>query len=868
MSKIIIIDGNSLLFRSYYATFNPDSSKLMRNHDGVPTNALFAFSNMIASLLKDLKKGDGIFVAFDAGKHTFRHKEFAEYKANRPPCPNDLLIQMPIVREFLKSLNIKYYENENIEADDIAGNIAKKAENDGYNVEIYTSDKDYLQLIDDKITIKLIKKGLKDIKDMTPISFINEWGFNPIQIVDYKGLMGDPSDNLKGIPKVGDKTAKKLILEYGSLENIIKNAPNFNSKVGESIIEHQKNGLLCKHLAFIKTDDDLPIKISDIIYHGFDFNNINDFSHKYDLKTLVNKLPLTLRQTKHTDNKISFKEINSDEISKLEIQNEIGISIDVDDDNYHNANLLGIILTINNDNFYINNKEIYNDNILQALKNKNIYKYCFDFKKIMYVLNKNNIEINGLYFDLLLASYLLNSSLSPNIESVLTYFGIDISYAINNDNALFTNSNPLLSAIESYYSLNLSKDVKTKLIEKEQYDLLINIEEPLTIVLENMEFEGFPLDKDYLVKLGEGYKSKIKQLEQEIYNLAGENFNISSPKQVSFILFEKLKLTSNKKGSTSIDFLKEIVNEHPIISKILEYRKYTKLLTTYVDGLIPFIHNDGKVHATFNQALTSTGRLSSSEPNLQNISVRDEESKQIRKAFHYNEENLNILSLDYSQIELRILAHLSNSQTLIDVFNNDEDIHAATARKVFKVNGELDSSLRRKAKAVNFGIIYGISDWGLSEQLDIPIKESKEIISSFYNEFPEIKSYLNGLVESAKEKGYATTMFNRRRYLPELNSSEFQKREFAKRAAMNAPIQGSAADLIKIAMINVSKVLKENNLKAKIINQIHDEIILKVEDNEKDIVYKLVKDAMENCVKLKVKLKVDGGYGKTWFDAK
>lgn len=867
MPKIIVIDGNSLLFRSYYATYNPDPDKIMKNHDNIPTNALFAFSNMISNLLKELKKGDGIFVAFDAGKHTFRHKEFAEYKANRPPCPENLLIQMPIAREFLNSLNIKYYEDESIEADDIAGNIAKKAEALGYSVDIYTSDKDYLQLIDDKITIKLIKKGLKDIKNMTPQSFEEERGFKPIQIVDYKGLMGDPSDNLKGIPKVGDKTAKKLIVEYTTLENIIENAPNFNSKVGESIVENSKNGLMCKHLAYIKVDDDLPINISDIIYEGYNFETINNFANKYDLRTLINKLPLQLRQKSIHNHKVSFKEIDSDEINKIIFNQNIGLSVDIDNDNYHDAALLGILITTNDETYYIAKENLKNNNILSMLKNKEISKFCFDIKKIKYILNKNDIEIDGLYFDLLLASYLLNSSLKPNIESVLTNFGIDISYAYQND-SLFSISNPIISAIESFYSLSLYDDVINKLKEKDQYDLLINMEQPLAIVLEEMEYEGFPLDANYLKQLGEVYKEKIKELEEEIFNLAGEKFNVSSPKQVSNILFDKLNLPSNKKYSTSFEYLKDIQDEHPIIGKILEYRKYNKLLTTYVDGLIPFIHNDGKIHATFNQALTATGRLSSSEPNLQNISVRDNESKLIRKAFHYNEDNLNILSLDYSQIELRILAHLSNSQTLIDVFNSDEDIHAATAKKVFKVNGELDPSLRRKAKAVNFGIIYGISDWGLSEQLDISLKESKEIIESFYKEFPEIKAYLNSLVQSAQDKGYATTMFNRRRYIPELNSSEYQKREFAKRAAMNAPIQGSAADLIKIAMINVSKALKEHNLKAKIISQIHDEIILKVSDDEKDIVYNLVKDTMEQCVKLKVKLKVDGGYGKTWFDAK
>ena len=868
MSKIIVIDGNSLLFRAYYATYTDDKSKLMTSKSGVPTNALFAFSNMIASLLKDLKKDDGIFVAFDAGKHTFRHQEYKDYKANRPPCPQELLEQIPLVKQFLTSLNITYYEDERYEADDIAGNIAKKAANLNYDVKIYTSDKDYLQLIDNKITVNLIKKGLKDIHEMTEETFKNEWGFLPTQIVDYKGLMGDPSDNLKGIPKIGDKTAKKLIIEFGSLENIIANAPTIKGKLGENILLHQDEGKICKHLAIIKTDDELNISINDLIYKGYNLEKIVEFCKEFDLKTLVNKLPTNYRISLKTS-KVAFKEISSS--SEINIPKEFGIALDIEKNNYHDAQLFGVLLSFNDENYYINKINLLKDqNLLNILALENYRKVCFDFKKIKYVLNNNQIEINGIEFDLLLASYLLNSNFIPTIDACLASEGIDVSYAINQENLLFEISNPLLSAIEAFYSLKLKDDFIERLKSKNQYDLLINIEQKLSIVLSDMELEGFPINKNYLLSLGDIYKEKIHVLTNEIYLLAGEQFNISSPKQVATILYDKLKLNDNKHHSTSIEYLKYLVDDHPIIPKILEYRKYTKLLSTYVDGLLPFIKEDNKIHATFNQAITSTGRLSSSEPNLQNITVRDDEAKQIRKAFYYDDPSLYILSLDYSQIELRILAHLSNSKTLIDVFNNNEDIHTATARKVFHVpdNEEVNSNLRRKAKAVNFGIIYGISDWGLSEQLEISIKESREIILSFYENFPEIKNYLNSLVEEATTKGYAETMFNRRRYLPELQSSQYQAREFAKRAAMNAPIQGSAADLIKISMIKVHEALKKNNLKSKIVSQIHDEIILKVSEDEKDTVLNLVKDIMENSVKLKVKLKVDGGYARTWFDAK
>ena len=449
----------------------------------------------------------------------------------------------------------------------------------------------------------------------------------------------------------------------------------------------------------------------------------------------------------------------------------------------------------------------------------------------------------------------------------MKFNNIDVTY-VYEDNSLFDQGNKKLSDSESYYSLALCEEVTQKLKRKEQYDLLISMEQPLTIVLAKMEIEGFPIDKEILLSFKDEYSKKINSLEQEIYRIAGTEFNISSPKQVGDILYTKLKLKDTKKGSTSVAALKNLIDEHPIVPLILEYRKYSKLVSTYVDGLVPFIKADGKIHATFNQAVTTTGRLSSSEPNLQNISVRDEEGKQIRKAFFYKEKDAYIMSLDYSQIELRVLAHLSNSKTMIDVFNKDEDIHTATAQKVFHINTVPTALQRRKAKAVNFGIVYGISDWGLSEQLEIPVSESREIISSFYEEFPEIKEYLNSLIKTASIKGFASTMFNRRRYLDELNDSNYQVREFAKRAAMNAPIQGSAADLIKLAMIKVDNELTINHYKSKIISQIHDEIILKTFEDEKDKVYKLVKDIMENIIQLKVKLKVDGGYAKTWFDAK
>lgn len=864
MSKIIVIDGNSLLFRAFYATYY-DPSNIMRTKSGQATNAIFAFSNMITSLLTNLKKGDGIFVGFDAGKDTFRHQEYKDYKANRPELPKDLITQFPIARELLDKLNIVHYECDNLEADDICGIIANKAQKEGYKVYIYTSDKDYLQLIDEKITIELIKKGLKDIKEMTPQTFKEEWGFEPIQITDYKGLRGDDSDNLKGIPGVGDKTAKQLISQFGDLESIIQNADT-KTKVGRNIIEFQDNGRMCKHLAIIAKDQEIPIEVNETIYNGYKFNSVSEFANKYEFKSLVSKLPKLFKQEEKHNEKVDFCEVFDS--NSIDFDDKIGIDVDIENVNYHDAVFNGLAFTTSSKTFYISKANLLKDEkLLSILKNPDIKKFAFDFKKVRYVFAKNNIEVNGLFFDLILASYLIDSSIKNDIESVLNYYSIDISYATTK-NLLFDDSTKQISIATSFYSIGLFEEIKEKLLARNQYELLVNIEQPLTIVLCDMELEGFPLDKETLLSFKTIYQEKLDILTKEIHLLAGEEFNINSPKQVSHILFEKLKLKSNRKGSTSVEFLEMIKNEHPIISKILEYRKYAKIISTYVDGLIPFIHEDGKVHSTFNQALTTTGRLSSSEPNLQNISTRDEEGKQIRKAFFYKDPTLSILSLDYSQIELRILAHLSDAKSMIEFFNNDEDVHASTAIKIFNLDREPTSAERRRAKTVNFGIVYGISDYGLSEQLDCPISEAKEIIKNFYQAFPEIKKFLNHLIDDATEKGYAETMFHRRRYLPELQSSQYQVREFAKRAAMNAPIQGSAADLMKVSMIQVYNAIKEKGFKSKIVSQIHDELIFKVYEDEKEEFYKTVKEIMENSVKLKVKLKVDGGYARDWFSAK
>lgn len=865
MNRLIIIDGNSLLFRAYYATAFP-GAEIMRSHDGTPTNAIFAFANMINKILATLNDGESIFVAFDTGKPTFRKEKLESYKANRKPAPEDLIVQFPMSRDFLKSLNIFQFEKEGFEGDDIAGTVAKLAEAKGYKVEIYTSDRDFLQLVSDNITINIIKKGMSDVCAMTPAKVVEEWGFEPLQIIDYKGLRGDSSDNLPGIPGVGEKTATKLIQTYGSFDNIVAHASDIGGKVGQAIIDNQEIGRVSRDLAIIQPDVELPFAIEDLVYPGYDFNAINEFCQKYDLKSVVNKIQPKWKIKNLSSQDIEFEKV--DNFDNIDLKDSFGIALDFEDDNYTDTDVYGIAISVDKKQYYIDIESAKKDEkLIKALADENIKKYSYDYKANKVALNRYGITLKGNYFDLLLAAYLIDSSAKNNLELILNMFGVD--FAVQEEEmSLFSNENPLKASQIAFFAKELHTKAMAELTKNNAVDLYNNLEIPLTTTLADIEIEGFPLDAEVLDTYGNVFKAKAETIANEIYSLAGEKFNIASPKQIGEILFNKLGLSGNKKMSTNVDVLKELEDKHPIVPKILEYRKYFKLITTYIDGLKVHIKSDGKIHAKFNQALTSTGRLSSSEPNLQNISVRDEESKEIRKAFYYKDEDYTILSLDYSQIELRVLASLSDCKELKKIFESGEDIHSATAKKVFNLQEEPTSAQRRKAKTVNFGIVYGISDWGLADQLDISNKEAKQLIESFYASFPEISIFFQKIIANATTDGYVSTLLGRRRYLRELHDSNYQVREFAKRAAMNAPVQGTAADLIKIAMIKVDRALKDGNYKSKLVCQIHDELILKVHNSEKDSVYNLVKTTMEQALKINVPLEVDGGFGKTWYEAK
>ncbi|MBR1847572.1 MAG: DNA polymerase I [Bacilli bacterium] len=867
--KLIVIDGNSLLFRAFYATYYGDPSNIMRAKDGTPTNAIFAFSNMLAKILQSLKGGESIFVGFDKDSHTFRKEEFDQYKANRKPAPEELIPQFPMSRDLLDALGILHYEEHGIEADDICGTIAKTASKQGYQVDVYTSDKDYLQLIDDNITVCLIRKGLSDIDRLTPTTMQETFGFGPLQIIDYKGLRGDSSDNLPGIPGIGEKTAVKLLSEYGSFDEIVAAAKDgrIKGKMGENIVANEELGRTCYRLATILTDAPLPFGLDALQYEGYSFSAVNAFCQKYELRQLLSRLPSNLKKD---DADSPFPEVEI--VTELpEIQaSRISLALDLGSSSYHDEEILGVALTDGKHVYYIEGMHLAKDErAKKLLEDPNVLKTTYDAKAAIYVLRRLGIEVQGIDFDLLLSAYLLDSSLNESPSSVFSYFGEDVS-GEEETLSLLTQNRPTHTGKVAFYALRFREKAIRLMKENEAYELFLNIELPLSRVLANMEWEGFPLDKEELLSIGENYRQKRDALEKEIHEMAGYRFNISSPKQVGELLYQKLLLADGKMPGTSVDALKAIAHKHPIVNKILEYRKYQKLVSTYIDGLIPHIRKDGKIHTYFNQAQTTTGRLSSSNPNLQNISTRDEESKLIRKAFYYPEGNISIASFDYGQIELRILAALSHCQTYIDIFSSSRDVHSETARRIFGLpdDAEVPSLLRRRAKAVNFAIIYGVTPFGLAEQIEGTPTEAKELIASFKKHYPEVDQYLQSILASVEKDGYVKTMFGRRRYLREVSDANYVKREAARRAALNAPVQGTAADLIKIAMLRVDEMLREGGYKTRMVSQIHDELLFAMDESEKEELLPKIADIMVHCIDLPVKLTVDYSVGKTWYEAK
>ena len=854
--KILLIDGNSVLFRAFYAT---SFGSLMQTSFGAYTNAVYAFANMLNKALK-LINPDYCVVAFDKGKHTFRHDLAPDYKGGRKQTPDELVEQFITVRQMLDAYNIKYLEYENIEADDIIGTLAKK-----YDIEtcIFSSDHDLFQLIDDSTSVYCMKKGMSDIQRLDEKALYEEYGLKPKQIIDFKGLAGDNSDNIKGVEGVGEKTAIKLLQEYESCEGIYEHIEEIKGKLKEKLINDKDSCFLSKTLATIKTDVDIPLEIDEFKL------NINDetknaFFEKYEMKSLISKDFVRKK-------KIKYKKVNK--ISK-ELLKDAFIYFDSDDFSYFNRKTYGICVCNENGNEYIKINDALNDNDLLNYIASDNHKMVYDLKAA-----KHELDTLGLYIglnsdDVFLMSYLANNE-NSDIGKILHRYGFYIDSELKDiygsekkpleidEDKQISRAYEITSILYNIYSLAL-KDLK----DNEVYDLYTSVELPLVYVLYDMEKNGIKCDEKELDIIATNTKNIITKLEQEIYQAVGHEFNINSPAQLKDVLYVELDLPDLKKGSTNAEVLEKIVDYDPVISKILEYRKFSKLYSTYAEGLKKYICEDGKIHTIFSQTLTSTGRLSSSDPNLQNISVRDEDGREIRKAFKPSDGSL-LLSCDYSQIELRVLASLANEPNMIEAFNNGIDIHDKTAMDIFGLSkDEVTPIVRRQAKAINFGVVYGISDFGLSNQAGLSIKDAKRFIEDYFKTYPNIKKYLDEQVEFCKENAYVKTMLNRRRYIPEINDSKWPIREFGKRAAMNATIQGSAADIIKMAMVNIYRRLEKEKLKSKLILQVHDELIFDVVKDEEEIMKTLVKDEMSNAYQLRCKLDSSMAIGNNWYEAK
>ena len=855
--KLLLIDGNSVLFRAYYAT---SYGNIMKTSKGVYTNAVYAFANMLNKALKMIQP-DYCAVAFDKGKHTFRHDIAPDYKAGRRETPEELIGQFALVREMLESYNIPYLEYDDIEADDIIGSLAKK-----YDLEtcILSSDRDMLQLIDDTTSVYVMHKGMSDIAKMDEHALKDEYGLKPYQIIDYKGLAGDKSDNIKGVDGVGDKTAVKLLNDYDTCEGIYEHIDEIKGKLQEKLIRDKDSCFLSKQLATIKTDVDLDKELAELELH-VDEDGSNAFFEKYEMYSLIRKSGPKKEESQpvHIVEKVS-----------CELLEDSLIYFISDEFSYYERKLYGACFADKERCEYISLADLKNDQAALKYLAGNDHKTVFDLKALKHAFDYNDLKIGENTDDIYLMAFLANNY-NADLKSIIANYGYG---QISELKDLFgTLKKPLhpdndqLAAYGEQIALALkaiSERVAKELADKEMVSLYRELELPLLQVLYEMEVQGVYCDVNELDEIAMQTGKKIEVLEKKIYEEAGHEFNIASPKQLAEVLYKELELPDLKKGSTSADVLSKLNNYHPIIADILEYRKYTKLYSTYAEGLKKYIRNDGKIHTIFSQTITATGRLSSYDPNLQNISVRDDEGREIRRAFKPSPGNV-LISSDYSQVELRVLSSLSGEEKMIDAFNSGIDIHTKTAMDVFGLKeDEVDDLTRRRAKAVNFGVVYGISDFGLANQTQLSFAEAKVFIDNYFENYPRIRDFQQEQVAFCKEHGYVKTMLNRRRYINEINDRNYALREFGKRAAMNATIQGSAADLIKIAMLKAYERLKEEKLQARLILQVHDELIFDCPEEELERMKELIPEIMSTAYPLKTRLDSSLAYGKDWYEAK
>ena len=911
MSKLVLIDGNSILNRAFYGIMG---SKMLTTKDGKYTNAVYGFLAILFKVLDDTKP-DYIAVAFDLKAPTARHKMYEGYKANRKGMPNELAEQMPIVKEILTDMNITIIEKETYEADDILGTLSKTAEKKGIDVVIVSGDRDTFQLASNKVTIRIphTKVGKTEVDYFDEEAIIEKYGIKPKQLIEVKGLMGDTSDNIPGVSGIGEKTALELIKKYKTIDGLYKaiddEKDDLKPKTKEKLVNDKEMAYLSRTLGTINREVPLDNKIEDLkikewnkekVTEKFKELNFNRFMERFNLKEKSTEsegidLSKDLFSTKNiaVSNKYIEEVINKIKESKKLIFSILTEKCE-DEEKIIRKKITCISIYIEAENTVfsvsVNNEQQFVQVFKEIFESKDIQKYGHDLGEDYVILKQLGITMNSICYDTKISAYDLNPTDSKyTIENLsIQYLNIyldeylekhGISKQQNRQLDLFTgieeenNYERIKNDLYSYLIQKIAEVTHKKLEEENLLDLFNNIEMPLVKVLGEMQFNGMPIDKDELIEFGSKLKEQIESLKQDIYMSVGEEFNINSTQQLGKILFEKLKLPVYKKTktgySTDSDILEKLLQEHPVIEKILEYRSLVKLNSTYVEGLIPYINaKTQRIHSYFHQTITATGRISSTEPNLQNIPTRVEQGKQIRKAFNTKDGRI-FIDADYSQIELRVLAHISKDEHMIDAFKNNEDIHKQAASKVLGIPIEkVTKEQRSEAKAVNFGIVYGISDYGLAQQLGISNKKAKEYIKQYLEKYSGVKAFMDNIVEKAKEDGYVETLFHRRRYIPELKSNNYMIRQFGSRAAMNTPIQGTAADIMKIAMINVYNKLQEENLDAKLVLQIHDELIIECNEKIKEKVKEILQDCMENAVKLDVPLNVETSEATSWYDVK
>ncbi|WP_156019644.1 DNA polymerase I [Streptococcus ruminantium] len=874
-NKLLLIDGSSVAFRAFFALYNQIDR--FKSPAGLHTNAIYGFNLMLDHMMKRIEPTH-ILVAFDAGKTTFRTELYADYKAGRAKTPDEFREQFPFIRQMLDAMGIKHYELDQYEADDIIGTLDKMAERADlpFEVTIVSGDKDLIQLTDENTVVEISKKGVAEFEEFTPAYLMEKMGITPTQFIDLKALMGDKSDNIPGVTKIGEKTGLKLLTEFGSLDGIYENIDRMKpSKMKENLIADKESAFLSRTLATIDTQAPIEIGLDDVLYSGPKVDELGQFYDDMGFKQLRAQLGSSVVE----EQMLEFQTVS--EVSSAMLKKDQFFYFEILGENYHREDLVGLAWG-DKDGIYVGGPELLDSPILREFLEKETIK-TYDFKRGKVLLARKSLHLCPATFDSRLAKYLLSTVEDNALTTIANLYG---QTSLLPDEAVYGKGAKLALPEREEFFPHLARKVQVlveteapmlaKLKENQQLDLLFEMELPLANVLAKMEIAGIKVEADTLKTMQEENEVLIDQLTKEIYELAGREFNINSPKQLGSILFEEMGLPleytkKTKTGySTAVDVLERLAPIVPVVSKILEYRQITKLQSTYVIGLQDAILEDGKIHTRYVQDLTQTGRLSSTDPNLQNIPVRLAQGRLIRKAFVPSLEDSVLLASDYSQIELRVLAHVSQDQHLIEAFQQGADIHTSTAMRVFGIEKveDVTANDRRNAKAVNFGVVYGISDFGLSNNLGISRKEAKAYIDTYFERFPGIKNYMETIVREARDKGFVETLYKRRRELPDINSRNFNVRNFAERTAINSPIQGSAADILKVAMIRLDRALTEAGLATRMLLQVHDEIVLEVPKSELEVVKTMVKEIMESAINLSVPLIVDENEGQTWYEAK